>query len=192
MWDFKFSWRRVWCSELSSGLYCRVKWLSTSEMSVDNHFTQQYNPEDSSEQLCTSYWLNQCHWLLLRAGIVQSVPCTVAIFWSIACSHLSSDHFVIHPIELSGKYQQISSSKAGRNRARSGCWVLPVSIYHSSRDLCHSIKSCDIGSVVLLSLWRKSCYGFLLPLKIHHRGWAWTCEPWAQWQGNVLLNFYPR
>jgi hypothetical protein len=31
------------CSELSSGLYCRVKCL------VDNHFTRQYNPEDSSE-----------------------------------------------------------------------------------------------------------------------------------------------
>jgi hypothetical protein len=28
MWDFKFSWQRVWCSELSSGLYCRVKWWS--------------------------------------------------------------------------------------------------------------------------------------------------------------------
>jgi hypothetical protein len=28
MWDFKFSRRRVW-SELSSGMYCRVKWLST-------------------------------------------------------------------------------------------------------------------------------------------------------------------
>jgi hypothetical protein len=28
-------------SELSSGLYCCVK--------VDNHFTRQYNPEDSSE-----------------------------------------------------------------------------------------------------------------------------------------------
>jgi hypothetical protein len=29
MWDFKFSRRRVWCSELPSGIYCRVKWLST-------------------------------------------------------------------------------------------------------------------------------------------------------------------
>jgi hypothetical protein len=51
-----------WHSELSSGLYCRVKWLSTDvsevrtasivipdETSVDNHFTRQYNPEDSSE-----------------------------------------------------------------------------------------------------------------------------------------------
>jgi hypothetical protein len=29
LWDFKFSRRRVWCSELSSGIYCRVKLLST-------------------------------------------------------------------------------------------------------------------------------------------------------------------
>jgi hypothetical protein len=29
-WDFKFSRRRVWCSELSSGMYCRVKCLSTN------------------------------------------------------------------------------------------------------------------------------------------------------------------
>jgi hypothetical protein len=45
---------------MSSGLYCRVKWLSTdvsevrtasSETSVENIFTRQYNPEDSSEQL---------------------------------------------------------------------------------------------------------------------------------------------
>jgi hypothetical protein len=36
--DFKFSRRRVWCSELS-------------ETSVDNHFTRQYNPEDNSEQI---------------------------------------------------------------------------------------------------------------------------------------------
>jgi hypothetical protein len=27
--DFKFSRRRVWSSELSSGMYCRLKWLST-------------------------------------------------------------------------------------------------------------------------------------------------------------------
>jgi hypothetical protein len=49
-----------WCSELSSVLYCRLKWLTTddplmmeavrtSETSVDNHFTRQYNPGDSSE-----------------------------------------------------------------------------------------------------------------------------------------------
>jgi hypothetical protein len=61
MWDFKFSRRRVWCSELSSLIYCRVKWLSTdvSEVrtasiirSVDIHFTRQYIPEDNSEHPC--------------------------------------------------------------------------------------------------------------------------------------------
>jgi hypothetical protein len=34
--------------------------VRTSETSVDNHFTRQYNPEDSSEQLLTGYkhkWL---------------------------------------------------------------------------------------------------------------------------------------
>jgi hypothetical protein len=34
LWDFKFSRRRVWCSELSSGLYCRVKWLWTDVSEV--------------------------------------------------------------------------------------------------------------------------------------------------------------
>jgi hypothetical protein len=34
VWDFKFSRRRVWCSELSSGIYCRVKWLSTDVSEV--------------------------------------------------------------------------------------------------------------------------------------------------------------
>jgi hypothetical protein len=33
-WDFKFSRRRVWCSELSSGIYFRVKWLSTDVSEV--------------------------------------------------------------------------------------------------------------------------------------------------------------
>jgi hypothetical protein len=34
LWDFKFSRWRVWCSELSSGLYCCVKWLSTDVSEV--------------------------------------------------------------------------------------------------------------------------------------------------------------
>jgi hypothetical protein len=34
LWDFKLSRRRVWCSELSSGMYCRVKWLSTDVSEV--------------------------------------------------------------------------------------------------------------------------------------------------------------
>jgi hypothetical protein len=60
MWDFKFSRRLVWCSELSSGIYCRVKLLSTDGIPDDGgstylwnvgqqYFTRQYIPEDNSE-----------------------------------------------------------------------------------------------------------------------------------------------
>jgi hypothetical protein len=48
MWDFKFSRRRVWCSELSSGMMMEA--VRTSETSVDNYFTRQDIPEDNSEQ----------------------------------------------------------------------------------------------------------------------------------------------
>jgi hypothetical protein len=46
VWDFKFSLRRVWCSELSSGIYCRVKWLSTDVSEVRTHpwWWRQYAP----------------------------------------------------------------------------------------------------------------------------------------------------
>jgi hypothetical protein len=50
--DFKLSRQRVWCSELSSGLYCRVNWWRQHiplKTSVDNYFTWQYIPEDKSE-----------------------------------------------------------------------------------------------------------------------------------------------
>jgi hypothetical protein len=34
LWDFKFSRQRVWCSELSSGIYCHVNLLSTDVSEV--------------------------------------------------------------------------------------------------------------------------------------------------------------
>jgi hypothetical protein len=65
LWDFKFSWQRVWSSE-SSGIYCRVlNWMSTdisevlaaSETSVDIQLrTWQYIPEDSELQLQCYYF----------------------------------------------------------------------------------------------------------------------------------------
>jgi hypothetical protein len=52
LWDFKFSQRRVWSSDLSSGMYfirAMMEAARTSETSVDNYFTRQYIPEDKSE-----------------------------------------------------------------------------------------------------------------------------------------------
>jgi hypothetical protein len=54
---------------LSSGIYCRVKWLSsltmevvrTSETSVDNNFTRQYIPGDNSEHHTRRREISQKH-----------------------------------------------------------------------------------------------------------------------------------
>jgi hypothetical protein len=46
-WDFKFSRRRVWCSESSSGIYCRVKLLSTDVSEVR---TASIIRDDSSQK----------------------------------------------------------------------------------------------------------------------------------------------
>jgi hypothetical protein len=67
-----------WCSELSSGIYCRVKWLSTdSETSVEKNLTRQYIPEDNSElhtrrreNLKSSGWWRQYVPLKRRATII--------------------------------------------------------------------------------------------------------------------------
>jgi hypothetical protein len=75
------------CSELSSGIYCRVKWLSTD--------VSECIPEDNSEHHTRRRENLKSHivyyWLLLRDGIIQSVPCTAAIFWFV-CPHPSSNH----------------------------------------------------------------------------------------------------
>jgi hypothetical protein len=63
MFDFKFSRWRVWCSELSSGLYCHVKWLSTDVSEVrtasiirDNHPWRQLW---TSNTCCCSFLLSE-------------------------------------------------------------------------------------------------------------------------------------
>jgi hypothetical protein len=39
-----------------------------------------------------------------------------------------------------------------------------------------------MGPTALLLIWRKECCGFLLPLKIHRLGRAWTRDPFIQFQ----------
>jgi hypothetical protein len=90
MWDFKFSRQRVWCSDLSSGIYCRVKLLSTdvsevcaaptSEMSVDNYFTWQYIPEDKSELHTRCRENLKSHIVIFRSGSVQVI---FVFYWKI-------------------------------------------------------------------------------------------------------------
>jgi hypothetical protein len=44
--------------------------VRTSETSVDNHFTRQYNPEDSSEHQLHSY--PKLSWALSRESVIYT------------------------------------------------------------------------------------------------------------------------
>jgi hypothetical protein len=52
---------------------------------------------------CSSCWryVVERYWLLLRGGIIQTVPCTAVIFWSTVRPHLSPCHsWFIHEFSL--------------------------------------------------------------------------------------------
>jgi hypothetical protein len=54
-----------------------------------------------TEQDTLSLQVSDYYWLLLRSGIVQSVPCTTAIYWSIEHLNLSSNRSLfIHQTSL--------------------------------------------------------------------------------------------
>jgi hypothetical protein len=44
------------------------------------------------ESYVRAVWKPGYYWLLLRSGMLQSVPCTEASFWSLMCPLLSSNH----------------------------------------------------------------------------------------------------
>jgi hypothetical protein len=63
----------------------------------------------------------------------------------------------------------LSNATQGENRREMSLnffWQ-SISVIHR-RDLLHVVKSYNTSPTALLPLWRKSCYGFLSPLKIHH------------------------
>jgi hypothetical protein len=92
MWDFKFSRRRVWSSEMSSGMYCRVKQLSTdvSEVRVASIITAVH----PRRQFWTStkiqiIRLNRpvCISCLLLS-VVQSISLPVCLLFPVAFTRL--------------------------------------------------------------------------------------------------------
>jgi hypothetical protein len=138
------------------------------------HQTQDYAIE-GSEQTLTVNWNKtkeeeekKCetgHWLLLRSGIVQSVPCNRDHFL-ICCAYIWVIIIADHPPELSAVVAaEIPSSEAGRNLEKLN--FAYQYLYHTWRDILHAVKSYDMGLTSLLPLLRKACYGVLSPLKIH-------------------------
>jgi hypothetical protein len=67
-----------------------------------------------------------------------------------------------------------------------GEWVaiLRISIWDTSKNLYHALKSYDMGLPALLPIRRKVCCGLFSPLKFHCLGWVWTRDPWVQWQAH--------
>jgi hypothetical protein len=100
----------------------------------------------------------------------QGNPCTVTI----------SDQFCIPSVLLivpDSCTRTPWQLPAGEKWQRNGLWIFPTRyLFHTSRVLQHAIKSYDTGPTALLPLWRKSCYRFLLPLKIH--GPQLGLNPW--------------
>jgi hypothetical protein len=117
-------------------------------------------------------------WLLLRGGLIQSVPCDRDHFSSVVRSHLSSNHFrFIYQRSL--VVAETPSSDAGS--LRKSLWIL------LTKYLCHnpqgSSTSCnDMWPTALLLLRINLCYRFVSHLKIHRSRRVWTREPWVQWQ----------
>jgi hypothetical protein len=54
LWDFKFSRQWVWCSELSSGIYCRVKW--SSAIILHGSMSQKTNSEHHTAIFVETLW----------------------------------------------------------------------------------------------------------------------------------------
>jgi hypothetical protein len=56
------------------------------------------------------------------------------------------------------------------------------SVWDTSRDLQHAVKSYDKGPPALLAIWRtKMCCRFVSPIEIHHLNQVWTHDLWVQW-----------
>jgi hypothetical protein len=55
--------------------------VRTSETSVDNHFTRQYNPEDSSEEGYTDF---KSKIKLMRFYVLTATSIMMAVFWDTA------------------------------------------------------------------------------------------------------------
>jgi hypothetical protein len=71
-----------------------------------------------------------------------------------------------HPPELWQSYQQ-SLLGASRMDKRSEDLAVQAFLFTCASDFLHTVKSWDMGYLVLLPNWRKLYCGFLWPLKIH-------------------------
>jgi hypothetical protein len=81
---------------------------------------------------------------------------------------------------LCQSYQQRHLGQLGE--MDKGVRILFISVWNTSRDLQHAVKSYDMRPPALFSIRIKVCCGFLSFLKIHRLGRVWTRDTEVQWQ----------
>jgi hypothetical protein len=119
------------------------------------------------------------YWLLLRGGIVQSIPCTVTIFWFIVRPHPNSNHSWLE-LQNSVVATETPSSEAGAWREISMDFADEVPLSYLQGSLtCRKILRHGSDGFTPSPI---SCYEFLSPLKSIVLGRVWTRKPWVQWQ----------
>jgi hypothetical protein len=76
------------------------------------------------------------------------------------------------------QHRRLGASRRKGRRVR----ILPISIWNTSKELYHAVKSYVVGTPASFPIPRKMCCEFLSPLKIHRLGRVWTSDTWVQWQ----------
>jgi hypothetical protein len=76
-----------------------------------------------------------------------------------------------------------------------GARILPISIWNTSKDLEHDVKSYGMGPPTLLPIRRKvRCWSpspRISPLKIHRFRRVWTRDPWSSGRHSKSLRIAP-
>jgi hypothetical protein len=115
------------------------------------------------------------YWLLLRSSIVQSFPCTAAIFCSIVRPHLSSNHsWFIYQSSLIAAETPTTEVGSWREMALNLAYVVSLS-YSVGILICP--KSCRHGTAGFTSSPKKGVLRIFIAL-----GRVWTRETWFSWQ----------
>jgi hypothetical protein len=146
----------------------------------------------SKEQASLPYSISMIDWLWLGETASERQPPTVLLFIPrVICERVGPWWWWwcwlgITPDSSTRarwqSYQQRHLERVGG--MYDGVRILTVSIWDTSTDLLHAVKSYDMGPPALLPIRRKVCWGFLSALKIHRLGRVWTRDPWVQWQAH--------
>jgi hypothetical protein len=131
----------------------------------------------------TESLIHYVYWLLLRGGIVQSVPCTAAVS-DLLC--VTVGVLIIPDLSTRALWQiatDTPSSELGRHLARNVREFCQRNVsFILRRVLWYAVKSYDMVRRLFFSSEGNRAAKFYRPLKSIVHGLVWTREPCVQWQ----------